>query len=157
LKSAKQNEASIPTHCACTKGLHIYLYENNKKSINVMEICDNTGFVPDDATIVGNTCLYGARGGQVFVSGKAGERFAVRNYLGHTVVEGIVDNCCEYMTRGCVVVPNKYNLLFLIVRRIMCLCIKEENRHQALHMHFFVLLVASFSLIPYAYSSSTEL
>jgi glutamate synthase (ferredoxin) len=102
-----------------------------------MEICDNTGFVPEDATIVGNTCLYGARGGQVFVSGKAGERFAVRNYLGHTVVEGIVDNCCEYMTRGRVVVPSKYNLLFLIVRRIMCLCIKEENRHQALHMHFF--------------------
>jgi glutamate synthase (ferredoxin) len=76
----------------------MYLYENNKKSINIMEIGDNTGFVPEDATIVGNTCLYGARGGQVFVSGEEGERFAAQNYLGHIVVESTGDNCCEYMT-----------------------------------------------------------
>jgi glutamate synthase domain-containing protein 3 len=86
-----------------------------------MEIGDNTGSVPKDATIVGNTCLYGARGDQVFVSGKAGERFAVQNYLGHTVVEGTRDNCCDCMTGGCLVVPGKYNLLFLISRRIVSL------------------------------------
>nr|CAB3458853.1 unnamed protein product [Digitaria exilis] len=68
---------------------------------------DKTGFVPEDATIVGNTCLYGATGGQVFVRGNAGERFAVRNSLGQAVVEGTGDHCCEYMTGGCVVVLGK--------------------------------------------------
>ncbi|KAL6530542.1 Ferredoxin-dependent glutamate synthase [Orobanche minor] len=66
-----------------------------------------TGFTPEDATIVGNTCLYGATGGQVFVRGKAGERFAVRNSLAEAVVEGTGDHCCEYMTGGCVVVLGK--------------------------------------------------
>ncbi|XP_057983389.1 ferredoxin-dependent glutamate synthase, chloroplastic-like [Malania oleifera] len=65
---------------------------------------ENTGFYPEDATIVGNTCLYGATGGQIFVRGKAGERFAVRNSLAQAVVEGTGDHCCEYMTGGCVVV-----------------------------------------------------
>lgn len=68
---------------------------------------ENTGFRPEDATIVGNTCLYGATGGQVFVRGKAGERFAVRNSLAQAVVEGTGDHCCEYMTGGCVVVLGK--------------------------------------------------
>lgn len=67
----------------------------------------DTGFCPEDATIVGNTCLYGATGGQVFVRGKAGERFAVRNSLAQAVVEGTGDHCCEYMTGGCVVVLGK--------------------------------------------------
>ncbi|XP_031473847.1 ferredoxin-dependent glutamate synthase, chloroplastic isoform X1 [Nymphaea colorata] len=66
-----------------------------------------TGFTPEDATIVGNTCLYGATGGQIFVRGKAGERFAVRNSLVEAVVEGTGDHCCEYMTGGCVVVLGK--------------------------------------------------
>ncbi|KAG9457365.1 hypothetical protein H6P81_001873 [Aristolochia fimbriata] len=68
---------------------------------------ENTGFIPEDATIVGNTCLYGATGGQLFVRGKAGERFAVRNSLAQAVVEGTGDHCCEYMTGGCVVVLGK--------------------------------------------------
>ncbi|PKA55395.1 Ferredoxin-dependent glutamate synthase, chloroplastic [Apostasia shenzhenica] len=68
---------------------------------------ENTGFSPEDATIVGNTCLYGATGGQIFVRGKAGERFAVRNSLAEAVVEGTGDHCCEYMTGGCVVVLGK--------------------------------------------------
>ncbi|KAJ0978810.1 hypothetical protein J5N97_014284 [Dioscorea zingiberensis] len=55
---------------------------------------ENTGFCPEDATIVGNTCLYGATGGQIFVRGKAGERFAVRNSLAQAVVEGTGDHCC---------------------------------------------------------------
>lgn len=69
---------------------------------------ENTGFCPEDAAIVGNTCLYGATGGQIFVRGKAGERFAVRNSLAQAVVEGTGDHCCEYMTGGCVVVLGKY-------------------------------------------------
>ncbi|KAK3043194.1 hypothetical protein RJ639_001627 [Escallonia herrerae] len=68
---------------------------------------DNIGFCPEEATIVGNTCLYGATGGQIFVRGKAGERFAVRNSLAQAVVEGTGDHCCEYMTGGCVIVLGK--------------------------------------------------
>ena len=59
---------------------------------------------PEKASIVGNTCLYGATGGTLFVNGRAGERFAVRNSRAHAVVEGTGDHCCEYMTGGCVVV-----------------------------------------------------
>ena len=73
----------------------------------VVTPADNAGVCPEDATIVGNTCLYGATGGQVFARGKAGERFAVRNSLAEAVVEGTGDHCCEYMTGGCVVVLGK--------------------------------------------------
>ena len=55
-------------------------------------------------TIVGNTVLYGATGGSLFVAGRAGERFAVRNSGAQAVVEGTGDHCCEYMTGGTVVV-----------------------------------------------------
>ncbi|MCP9850665.1 glutamate synthase large subunit [Cyanobium sp. Morenito 9A2] len=54
--------------------------------------------------ILGNTCLYGATGGELFALGRAGERFAVRNSGARTVVEGTGDHCCEYMTGGVVVV-----------------------------------------------------
>lgn len=60
-------------------------------------------FAPDTASIVGNTCLYGATGGRLFVNGRAGERFAVRNSNAQAVVEGTGDHCCEYMTGGAVV------------------------------------------------------
>ena len=51
--------------------------------------------------------LLGATGGRVFINGRAGERFAVRNSLAETVVEGTGDHCCEYMTGGAVVVLGK--------------------------------------------------
>ena len=54
--------------------------------------------------IIGNTCLYGATGGELFALGRAGERFAVRNSGVHAVVEGAGDHCCEYMTGGVVIV-----------------------------------------------------
>jgi glutamate synthase (ferredoxin) len=54
--------------------------------------------------IIGNTVLYGATGGELFVAGRAGERFAVRNSGASAVVEGVGDHGCEYMTGGCVVV-----------------------------------------------------
>ena len=63
----------------------------------------NAGFKAEDSTIAGNTCLYGATGGKIFINGRAGERFAVRNSLGQTVVEGCGDHACEYMTGGVVV------------------------------------------------------
>ena len=69
----------------------------------------------DDAgqpVLAGNTCLYGATGGAVFIAGSVGERFAVRNSGATAVVEGAGDHCCEYMTGGTVVVlgPVGYNL-----------------------------------------------
>ena len=54
--------------------------------------------------VVGNTLLYGATGGEVFISGGAGERFAVRNSGAKAVIEGVGDHGCEYMTGGVVVV-----------------------------------------------------
>ena len=59
---------------------------------------------PGDQVILGNTCLYGATGGELYARGRAGERFAVRNSGAKTVVEGTGDHCCEYMTGGVVVV-----------------------------------------------------
>ncbi len=61
-------------------------------------------FVAHKNIIVGNTVLYGATGGQLFIAGRAGERFAVRNSGALTVVEGVGDHGCEYMTGGMVVV-----------------------------------------------------
>ena len=54
--------------------------------------------------LAGNTCLYGATGGELFISGRAGERFAVRNSGANAVIEGAGDHCCEYMTGGHVTV-----------------------------------------------------
>jgi glutamate synthase (ferredoxin) len=66
----------------------------------------------EPAALVGNTCLYGATGGELFVAGTAGERFGVRNSGATAVVEGVGDHCCEYMTGGTVVVLGEfgYNL-----------------------------------------------
>ena len=50
--------------------------------------------------LAGNTCLYGATGGELFVAGAVGERFGVRNSGATAVVEGAGDHCCEYMTGG---------------------------------------------------------
>jgi glutamate synthase (NADPH) large chain len=61
-------------------------------------------FRPEDNIVIGNVALYGATGGEAFVRGVAGERFAVRNSGAHAVVEGIGDHGCEYMTGGRVVV-----------------------------------------------------
>ncbi len=58
-------------------------------------------------TIIGNVALYGATGGELYVSGHAGERFAVRNSGASAVVEGVGNHCCEYMTRGFVMVLGK--------------------------------------------------
>ena len=65
---------------------------------------DGAGFRGRDAVLVGNTVLYGATGGTLWVAGRAGERFAVRNSGARAVVEGVGDHGCEYMTGGTVVV-----------------------------------------------------
>ena len=66
----------------------------------------------DKNVLIGNTCLYGATGGSLFVAGQAGERFAVRNSGAEAVVEGAGDHCCEYMTRGVVAVLGEVGYNF---------------------------------------------
>lgn len=61
-------------------------------------------FIAEDNTIAGNTLLYGATSGEVYINGRVGERFCVRNSGAIAVVEGVGDHCCEYMTGGRVVV-----------------------------------------------------
>ena len=63
-----------------------------------------TDFKPEENIIAGNTLLYGATSGEVYLNGRAGERFCVRNSGAVAVVEGVGDHCCEYMTGGRVVV-----------------------------------------------------
>jgi glutamate synthase domain-containing protein 2/glutamate synthase domain-containing protein 3 len=65
---------------------------------------DGARFTAEQNVIVGNVALYGATGGEAFIRGVAGERFAVRNSGAHAVVEGVGDHGCEYMTGGRVVV-----------------------------------------------------
>ncbi|BCR04311.1 glutamate synthase large subunit [Desulfuromonas versatilis] len=66
----------------------------------------------DGVAAVGNTCLYGATGGKLFVAGTAGERFAVRNSGALAVVEGTGDHACEYMTGGTVVILGETGINF---------------------------------------------
>ena len=68
--------------------------------------------VAAESTIIGNTCLYGATGGELFAAGKAGERFAVRNSGAFAVVEGLGDHGCEYMTGGAVCVLGETGVNF---------------------------------------------
>jgi glutamate synthase (NADPH/NADH) large chain len=64
----------------------------------------NAAFAAEDNVIIGNVALYGATSGEAFISGIAGERFAVRNSGARAVVEGVGDHACEYMTGGRVIV-----------------------------------------------------
>ena len=73
---------------------------------------DGSSFKTQDTTIIGNTCLYGATGGQLFAAGLAGERFGVRNSGARAVVEGIGDHGCEYMTGGIITILGRTGLNF---------------------------------------------
>jgi glutamate synthase (NADPH/NADH) large chain len=73
---------------------------------------EDAGFRSRDSAIIGNTCLYGATGGQLFAAGTAGQRFAVRNSGATAVIEGSGDHCCEYMTDGVIVVLGRTGVNF---------------------------------------------
>ena len=73
----------------------------------VVRLPEKVDILSSDNIIVGNTLLYGATGGEVFINGMAGERFCVRNSGATAVVEGVGDHGCEYMTGGTVVVLGK--------------------------------------------------
>ena len=64
----------------------------------------SSSFKAEDHLLVGNVCLYGATGGEVFLRGRAAERFCVRNSGATAVIEGLGDHGCEYMTGGKLVV-----------------------------------------------------
>jgi glutamate synthase (NADPH/NADH) large chain len=72
----------------------------------------SSGFEAHRNIIIGNTCLYGATGGELYASGMAGERFGVRNSGTLAVVEGAGDHCCEYMTGGCIIVLGDTGINF---------------------------------------------
>jgi len=72
----------------------------------------NVPYDPGEFITIGNVALYGATSGEVFIRGKAGERFAVRNSGVHAVVEGVGDHGCEYMTGGSVIVLGDYGRNF---------------------------------------------
>jgi glutamate synthase domain-containing protein 3 len=66
----------------------------------------DAGFRPEESAIIGNCALYGATGGELFINGHAGDRFAVRNSGATAVVEGVGFHACEYMTGGTIVILN---------------------------------------------------
>jgi glutamate synthase (NADPH) large chain len=72
----------------------------------------HAGFIPEENIIIGNVAFYGATSGSAYIRGKAGERFCVRNSGVHTVVEGVGDHGCEYMTGGRVVVLGDTGRIF---------------------------------------------
>ena len=78
----------------------------------VLKPSDKARYETRHAPILGNTCLYGATGGELYAAGRAGERFGVRNSGAIAVVEGAGDHCCEYMTGGVVVVLGRTGLNF---------------------------------------------
>jgi len=73
---------------------------------------ENINYDPSENIIAGNVLLYGATGGEIYIHGCVGERFAIRNSGVHAVVEGVGDHCCEYMTGGRVVVLGKTGINF---------------------------------------------
>ena len=101
-------------------GLHIYLEGDANDYVGkgmaggkvILYPPKNSAFKSHEATIIGNTCLYGATGGKLMAAGLAGERFCVRNSGVTAIVEGIGDHGCEYMTGGVVTVLGKTGLNF---------------------------------------------
>jgi len=95
-----------------TKGLTLNVIGNTNDYLGkglsgaklTVRVPDESTIVPEDNIIVGNVALYGATSGEVYINGKAGERFCVRNSGAQAVVEGIGDHGCEYMTGGIAVI-----------------------------------------------------
>src|ERR1700728_701410 len=88
-------------------GLHLYLEGDANDYVGkgmaagriVLRHPRGACYEPRETVIMGNTCLYGATGGELYAAGMAGERFAVRNSGALAVIEGTGDHCCEYMMR----------------------------------------------------------
>jgi glutamate synthase (NADPH/NADH) large chain len=98
-----------------TRGMHLRLYGDANDYVGkgmsggriAISPTGDSGIVAKRSAIVGNTCLYGATGGEFYAAGQAGERFAVRNSGATAVVEGVGYHGCEYMTGGIVMVLGR--------------------------------------------------
>ncbi|WP_412559521.1 glutamate synthase large subunit [Winogradskyella sp. MIT101101] len=98
-----------------TKGLRFTVHGNTNDYLGkglsggklIIKVPEKCTIIPEDNIITGNVTLYGATSGEVYINGKAGERFCVRNSGAKAVVEGIGDHGCEYMTGGVAVVLGK--------------------------------------------------
>jgi glutamate synthase (NADPH) large chain len=101
-------------------GLHLYLEGDANDYVGkgmaagriVLRHPRTARYVSRDTVLMGNTCLYGATGGELYAAGVAGERFAVRNSGALAVIEGAGDHCCEYMTGGAVCVLGRTGVNF---------------------------------------------
>jgi glutamate synthase (NADPH/NADH) large chain len=101
-------------------GLHLYLEGDANDYVGkgmaagriVLRHPRGACYEPRETVIMGNTCLYGATGGELYAAGMAGERFAVRNSGALAVIEGAGDHCCEYMTGGAVCVLGRTGVNF---------------------------------------------
>ncbi len=78
----------------------------------ILKTGGSAGFDPSENVIAGNVLLYGATCGEMYICGRAGERFAIRNSGAHAVVEGVGDHGCEYMTGGRVIVLGRTGVNF---------------------------------------------
>ena len=95
-----------------TKGLKFTVHGNTNDYLGkglsgaklIIKVPEKCTIVPEDNIITGNVSLYGATSGEVYINGKAGERFCVRNSGAKAVVEGIGNHGCEYMTGGVAVI-----------------------------------------------------
>lgn len=95
-----------------TRGLTLVINGNSNDYLGkglsgaklVVKVPEEATIIPEENIIIGNVALYGATSGEVYINGKAGERFCVRNSGATAVVEGIGDHGCEYMTGGRAVV-----------------------------------------------------
>ncbi|VAV83054.1 Glutamate synthase [NADPH] large chain [hydrothermal vent metagenome] len=95
-----------------TKGLTLSVTGNTNDYIGkglsgaklIVKIPEEATFIPEENVIIGNVAFYGATSGEAYINGRAGERFCVRNSGVKTVVEGIGDHGCEYMTGGIAVI-----------------------------------------------------
>lgn len=95
-----------------TKGLKFTVHGNTNDYLGkglsgaklIIRVPKTSTIIPEDNIITGNVTLYGATSGEVYINGKAGERFCVRNSGAKAVVEGIGDHGCEYMTGGIAVI-----------------------------------------------------
>ncbi|WP_430467181.1 glutamate synthase large subunit [Winogradskyella ouciana] len=98
-----------------TKGLRFTVHGNTNDYLGkglsggklIIKVPEKCTIIPEDNIITGNVTLYGATSGEVYINGKAGERFCVRNSGAKAVVEGIGDHGCEYMTGGVAVILGK--------------------------------------------------
>jgi glutamate synthase (NADPH) large chain len=101
-------------------GLHLYLEGDANDYVGkgmaagriVLRHPRSARYQGRETVIMGNTCLYGATGGELYAAGVAGERFAVRNSGALAVIEGAGDHCCEYMTGGAVCVLGRTGVNF---------------------------------------------